>query len=173
MEQTDYRSEKDETVAANRVQVLIVGVPGRMQESLHTLLKAVPELEVSRAEKGDWPFADAGPERPDLVLLDFGEPATELARDLAWIKANWPLANCLVLADTARQLQAARVAGADGVLLRGFAMGEFFTTLQDLLKGKVCLGFEPALPSSEARGNIPESSASLGGQALLVSPVVF
>jgi DNA-binding NarL/FixJ family response regulator len=160
-------------VAANRVQVLIVGVPGRMQESLHTLLKAVPELEVSKAGKDGWPFADWGPERPDLVLLDFGEPATELTRDLAWIKANWPLANCLVLADTARQLKVAKAAGADGVLLRGFAMGEFFTTLQELLKGKVCLSFEPALPSSAVRGNGSESSSSLGGHALLVNPVVF
>jgi DNA-binding NarL/FixJ family response regulator len=152
---------------------MIIGVPGRMQESLQTLLRAIPELEVAKATKGCWPLTDVGAEQPDLVLLDFCEPTTEMMRNLAWIKANWPQANCLVLGDTARQLQAAKAAGADGVLLRGFAMGEFFATLQELLKGKVSLGFEPALPHSQAQGNLLDSSGSLGGRALLASPVVF
>jgi DNA-binding NarL/FixJ family response regulator len=169
----DSHREKDETVAANRAKVLIVGVPGRMQESLQTLLKAIPEVEVSKAEKGCWPLAAVSAERPDLVLLDFCEPATELTRDLTWIKVNWPLTNCLVLGDTARQLQTAKAAGADEVLLRGFAMGEFFATLKNLLKDKVCLGFEPAGLSGSAKESILESSGSLGGRALLANSVVF
>jgi DNA-binding NarL/FixJ family response regulator len=144
-----------------------------MQESLQTLLRAIPELEVAKAEKEGWPLTDVGGDQPDLVLLDFCEPTTEVVRVLAWIKAHWPTASCLVLGDTARQLQAAKGAGADDVLLRGFAMGEFFATLKELLKGKVSPGFEPAQPNSQIHENTLESSGSLGGQAQLASPVVF
>jgi DNA-binding NarL/FixJ family response regulator len=161
-------------VAVNRAQVLVVGVPGRMQESLRTLLKAVPDLEVIGTEKGGWPFADVGDAKPDLAVLDFGRPTDELTRDLVWIKAHWPATSCLVVVDTARQVQTVKAAGADGALLRGFAAGEFFAALRDLLKDRVCLGFVPAQPDSETSSSASASSPSLGdGQALLASPAVF
>jgi DNA-binding NarL/FixJ family response regulator len=161
-------------VAVNRAQVLVLGVPGRLQECLRSLLKAVPELEVLGADKGYWPLADMNGQKPDLVVLDFGSQTEEMARDLAWINAHWPGASCLVVADTARQLQAARAAGASGVLLRGFAAGEFFGVLHDLLQGQFGLGREAAEPGNEARASASECDPSLGeDRALLASPVVF
>jgi DNA-binding NarL/FixJ family response regulator len=160
-------------VAATRAKVLIVGVPGRMQESLQTLLKAIPAVEVTKAERGCWPLTGMGADQPDLVLLDFCEPATEMLRDLAWIKAHWPLATCLVLADTARQLQVAKAASADEVLLRGFAISEFFATLQNLLKDKAGSAFEPDVLSGLANGSLPDSSGSAGARALLTHSVIF
>ena len=169
-----FRIEKDKKVAVNRAQALILGVPGRIQESLRTLLKAVPDLEVLGTEKGYWPPANVGDDRPDLVVLDFGSQTLELTRDLAWIKANWPATSCVVVADTARQAQAAKAAGANGVLLRGFEAGEFFGMLHDVLHGPFRAGLEPAQPSSEAKGSSPESGPSLGeGRALLASPVII
>ena len=171
---TNSRTEKDASVAAYRTQVLILGEPGRMQESLRTLLRAVPDLEVLGPEKGFLSLPDPGLERPDLVLLDFGRPAAELTREVVWIKTNWPQTRCLVLADTSRLLQAAKAAGADGVLLRGFAGGEFFTMLRELLQEKIRLDVELAQPSSPAKGNGSENSVSLvEARALLVSPAVF
>jgi DNA-binding NarL/FixJ family response regulator len=161
-------------VAVNRAQVVILGVPGRMQESLRTLLKAVPDLEVLGEKQEYWPLTDVGGDMPDLVVLDFGAQTAEVTRDLAWIKAHWPAASCLVVADTARQLQAVKAAGANGVLLRGFAAGEFFGMLRDLLHGQFGLGLERAEPGSEARGSALESGPSLKeGRALLASPVVY
>jgi len=170
----EFRSEKDKTVAANHAQILIVGVPGRIQESLRTLLKAVPDLEILGPDAGRWPVTDLKESWPDLVLLEFCQPTEELTRELTWIRAHWPSASCLVLADTARQLRFARTAGADGALLRGFGAGEFFATLRDLLKDKVCLGFESALLGGVAAGHQAESSPRFSeGQVLLASPVVF
>ncbi len=169
-----FRAEKDKTVAANHAHILIVGVPGRIQESLRTLLKAVPDLEVLGADTGRWPVTDLKDGRPDLVLLEFCHPAEELTRELTWIRAHWPSASCLVLADTARQLRFARTAGADGALLRGFGAGEFFATLRDLLQGKVSLGSESAMLGGVAADHQAESSPRFGeGQVLLASPAVF
>ena len=85
-----------------------------------------------------------------------------MPRDLAWLKANWPLTRCLVLADTALQLRLALSAGADAALLKGFTAGEFFATLKDLLKGEVDPQFELAVPGS-GRGEAPESDARPAG----------
>ena len=161
-------------MAANQAQILIVGVPGRIQDSLRTLLKAMPDLEILGGDTGRWPVTDLKEGRPDLVLLEFCQPAEELTRELTRIRAQWPSASCLVLADTARQLRFARTAGADGALLRGFGAGEFFATLRDLLKGKVSLGFESALPGSGAVDSRLEGSSHYSeGHVLLASPVVF
>jgi hypothetical protein len=78
------------------------------------------------------------------------------------------------LADTGRQSQAAKAAGADRVLLRGFAIAEFFSVVQDLLKGKVWLGFEFPIHSGETSGESLDSSRSRAQEpALLASSVVF
>ncbi len=156
-------------MAVNRAQVLILGVPGRMQDSLRTLLRAVPELDIVGAKRDCRPLVNGGSPRPDLVVLDFGAQTAEVTRHLAWIRAHWPTASCLVVADTVRQLLAAKAAGAHGVLLRGFAAGEFFGMLRDLLNEQFRLGLEPARPSGAF-----ESSPSLKeGRALLASPAVY
>ncbi len=161
-------------MAVNRAQVLILGVPGRMQESLRTLLKAAPDLEVLGEKQEYWPLVDGSRERPDLVVLDFGVQTAKVARDLEWIKSHWPTASCLVVADTARQLHVAKAAGANGVLLRGFAAGEFFGLLHDLLPERFRIGLEPAQPGSQSWGSALESNPSLEeGQALMASPVVY
>lgn len=157
-------------MTAERAQVLIVGMPGRMQESLRTLLKAVPDVEVLETGKEYFALTDLGNERPDLVLLDFGQPALALTGEVAAIKAKWPSASCLVLADTARQVQVAKAAGADGVLLRGFAVGELFATLSDLLKDRIHLSAELPL---QGPAILESSVGRVESDALPVSPAVF
>ncbi len=70
---------------------------------------------------------------PVLVLLD-----VDLSDDESWsvlqqIKAQWPQTQCLVLANNEQQGQTADQAGADAVLVKGFAMDTFLKTLQQLL----------------------------------------
>ena len=133
-------------MAANQAQVLIVSVPGRIYETLQTLLNSLPGLEVQHAVKGHWPSPGYCDQKTDLVLLDCGRPDGELMADLAWIRTNWPLTRCIVLADRACQLQAALSAGADAVLLKGYSIGEFFKTIRYLLKTKIGAGLESTLP---------------------------
>jgi DNA-binding NarL/FixJ family response regulator len=157
-------------VVANRALVLMIGVPGRIQESLRTMLKAVPDLEVLEVEQGHWPSAKLRQEKPDLVLLDSGLPAEEVA----WIKANWPSTGCLVLSDTTGQMQRAKAAGADAALLRGFTGNEFFATLRGLLKDKILLDCEPGRPSREYNGDGLETSPGQGeGRPLRVRAAVI
>ncbi len=109
-----------------------------MQESLRTLLNAVPKFEVVEPQgEGCPPLKSVTEREPDLVLLDFGLPAPEVIQSLAWIKANWSSTHSLVLANTARQQLAAKAAGADEVLLKGFSVAEFFAALHGLLGSKV------------------------------------
>lgn len=169
-----FRCERGKTVAATHAQILIVGVPGRIQESLCTLLKAMPELDVLEGEMERRRVVDLKDGSPDLVLLEFCPTPEEFARELAWIRARWPGASCLVLADTARQIRLARTAGADGALLRGFAADEFFATLRDLLKGKVGLSLEAALTGTQAADSQPGISRGFGeAPVLIASPAVF
>lgn len=130
-------------------RILIVGVPGRMQESLRTLLNAIPKFEIVEAESGRLSsFERMAVDTPDLVLLDFGLPAPEATAALAWIKSNWASARCLVFANTAQQKLAAKMTGADCVLLKGFSAAEFFVALGELLKGKVTLNLDLSDPKA-------------------------
>jgi len=143
-------------MSVGQAQVLVLGTPGRMQESLRTLLQSVRELEALDPGAGHWPSPRYSSEKIHVVVLDLGRPEGDMPRDLAWLKANWPLTRCLVLADTALQLRLALSAGADAALLKGFTAGELFATLKDLLKGKVDPPFELAVPG----GGRAEASAS-------------
>lgn len=162
--------KKVKAVDNNRAQVLIVGVPGRMQESLRTLLNANPLFEVVDAGENCWPPAEGEVRAvPDLVLLDFGLPALDAIQSLEWIKTHWTSTRCLVLATTVRQQTAAKAAGADEVLLKGFLAAEFFSTLKGLLKGKA-LHWEfcgPKAPDAEGQANSPERAFSLPGEPLI------
>jgi DNA-binding NarL/FixJ family response regulator len=140
-------------VTANRPQVLMLCVPGRMQVSLLTLLNAIPQLEVVNADVEHWPSSAVKAETtPDLVLLDFDLSVSQTIERLKWIHANWLSARGLVLANTAQQELAARAAGADGVLIRGFSATEFFAAVKTLLNGKVTLNpklLPPPMPDQE------------------------
>ncbi len=156
----------------NRAQVLIIGMPGRMQEGLRTLLNAIPQFDVKDSRCENWPPTEllAG-DVPDLVLLDFGLPAQEAIQDLEWIKSNWTSTRCLVLANTVRQQIAAKAAGADGVLLRGFSGAEFFAAIRALLVGKVT-GLElrdPKAPEGSLKPELPEPRASFSDDRLVKS----
>jgi DNA-binding NarL/FixJ family response regulator len=130
-----------------------------MQESLRTLLNAIPKFEVIEAQpEGRLPVEYIAEGEPDLVLLDFGLPAPQVIQNLAWIKANWISARSLVLANTARQQLAAKAAGADEVLLKGFSVAEFFASIHGLLAGKVPgLEFcDPKVANAAAETGSPE-----------------
>lgn len=118
----------------NRVPVLIVARPGRMRAGLLALLRMIPTIElVGQVDQGAAAPEKVTQERPALVLLDSSLPFAEMERALRRIKAEWPQTQCLVVAGTIPQQGLAQAAGADRVLLKGFAAETLFTTIEEVL----------------------------------------
>jgi DNA-binding NarL/FixJ family response regulator len=105
-----------------------------MREGLRTLLRMIPTIElVGQVDQGAAALERVTQARPGLVLLDSSLPYAEMELALRQIKAKWPQVQCLVVADTIQQQGLAQAAGADGVLLKGFAAEMLFTTIEEVL----------------------------------------
>jgi DNA-binding NarL/FixJ family response regulator len=113
---------------------LIVARPGRLRDALSALLTTIPQLEiVGQADDGFAALKMVAERRPTLILLDSTLPDYEVKATLNQLKAYWPQIRCLVLADTPRQQQVAKSAGADGVLLKGYPAATLLTNIEKLL----------------------------------------
>lgn len=118
----------------NRVSVLIIARPGRMREGLRALLRMMPKIElIGQVDQGSAALERVTQARPALVLLDSSLPFAEMELALRQIKAEWPQTQCIVVADNILQQGLAQAAGADGVLLKGFATETLFTTINEVL----------------------------------------
>jgi two-component system response regulator NreC len=115
--------------------VLIVAKSDRRRNMLKLLLEIRPGLRVvGQTSKGGSALAMVLQHRPALTILDTNipPPGTWLTV-LKQIKAESPQTQCLVLADPTQSLRAARTAGADAVLMNGFAVAKLFGTIEELL----------------------------------------
>jgi DNA-binding NarL/FixJ family response regulator len=121
-------------VVTNRVSALIVARPGRMRNGLRALLRTIPRIEiVGQVDQGSAALGMVTLERSALVLLDSSLPFEEMRMALKQIKAEWPQTRCIVLVDNLQQQGMAQAAGADGVLLKGFAAETLFMTIDEVL----------------------------------------
>jgi DNA-binding NarL/FixJ family response regulator len=120
--------------AAYRSPVLIAARPGRMRDSLHTLLESMLGLNiVGHADDSAAALRMVIEQRPALVLLDTNLPGEGVPSVLKRIKANGSQSRCLVLADSVQQQREAQAAGADVALLKGFPAVELFESVEELL----------------------------------------
>jgi DNA-binding NarL/FixJ family response regulator len=118
----------------NGVSALTVARPGRLRDSLNICLVATPYIaQVDSADDSAAVLRRLAESSPALVLLDMDLVDGEVQATLGLIKARWPQARCIVLADDVRQQREANAAGADGTLLRGFSVTELFATVEKLL----------------------------------------
>jgi DNA-binding NarL/FixJ family response regulator len=116
------------------VSTLIVARPGRMREGLRALLRTMPKIKiVGHVDQGSAAMEMVTRERPALVLLNSSLPFEETRMALKQIKAEWPQTRCIVLVDNMQQQGMAQAAGADGVLLKGFAAETLFMTIDEVL----------------------------------------
>lgn len=121
-------------MVTNRMSVLIVARPGRIREGLRALLRTIPRIEiVGQVGQGSAALEMVTRERPALVLLNSSLPFEEAWMALKQIKAEWPQTRCIVLVDNIQQQGMAQAAGADGVLLKGFAAETLFMTIDEVL----------------------------------------
>jgi DNA-binding NarL/FixJ family response regulator len=116
------------------MSVLIVARPGRIREGLRALLRSIPRLEiVGEVNEGSAAMEMVTRERPALVMLSSSLPLEEAELALRQIKAEWPQTQCIVIANNIQHQGMARAAGADDVLLKGFAAETLFTTIDEVL----------------------------------------
>ena len=123
-----------ETMIKSRALTLIVARSGRVRDGLEALLTTIPQIEiVGQVDDVPWALRMITEHRPALVLLDFNLLDGQVETVLRQIQAARPGTRCTVLVDNAQQEQAAKAAGADGVLIKGFPAAALFATVERLL----------------------------------------
>jgi CheY-like chemotaxis protein len=126
-----------ESMVTNSTSALIVASPNRIRDSLRSLLRAVPQLEViNQVDDGPAALSVLAKHPPTLMLLDSNLPDGQVQTVLKQVKAEYPHTQCLVLAHNIKQQQLARANGADDVLLAGFSITKFFLTIESLLQNQ-------------------------------------
>jgi len=118
---------------------LIVAPAGRLSDGWRALLLATPQIaEVRQAFAASPALEVVDAIDPRLVLLDadaFGETAWAI---LNQIKVRAPQSRCVALICSARRRHDALSAGADDVLIKGFAAAELLAVLVRLLPEQRC-----------------------------------
>jgi DNA-binding NarL/FixJ family response regulator len=111
----------------------IVAKPGPLREALRAALGAMPCVHVV-GEVDEPVSALRAHLDPAPALIVLSAENSGLGTLDAWqqIRAHWPEARCIILADTVQQREKARAAGADLVLLKGFAAGRLFAAVEAL-----------------------------------------
>jgi DNA-binding NarL/FixJ family response regulator len=101
---------------------LVVARPGLVRDALQAVLSAVPGVEALQPAG----CAASALERLEnhslcLTILDSSLPDDELCTTLGLIKGQWPHVWCIVIAGSPGQGRVMETAGADAVLVEGFA----------------------------------------------------
>jgi DNA-binding NarL/FixJ family response regulator len=131
---------------------LIVAQPGPLREGLRAALSTMPHLVVV----GEVDSAAAALDLdlhcpPGLVVLSAETPGRDALDAWQQVRARWPEARCLILADTVQQQEMARTAGVDTVLLKGFAAAKLFAAVETLFGEGEEARAEPMLLAKETR----------------------
>ena len=123
---------------------LIVADSAQLRESLLILLRSIPEIAaIYQANDGQSALNITLEPKPTLVLLDHHLSRNGHFNTLGRIKAKQPQARFVVLVGSEKQVQQAKIAGADVVLMKGVRAARLLDTIESLLesephsKGKV------------------------------------
>ena len=115
-----------------RPTAVIVAPPGLLREGLRAALTALCRLEIV-GEADTAAHAIAMVHDPTLVLLSVQGPENDSPAAISRIKSRWPAVRCVVLVETVAQQQAARVAGAEEVLIKGVRPDKLLRRIEGLL----------------------------------------
>lgn len=114
--------------------VLIVAKPGRIRNSLQALLQVMPRLKVAGVTSHSFSATQLLVQyKPALVLLDIDLPDNQAWVLLKQMQLKQLQTRSLVFANSIEQQHAARSAGANATLLKGFEVLELFTTIEKLI----------------------------------------
>lgn len=114
---------------------LVVARPGLVRDGLQAMLSAVPGMQA--LEPAD--CAASALERleshaPCLTILDSSLSQEELCATLRTIKDKWPQVWCIGIAGNPRQSRVLQTAGADAVLVEGFAPALLSKMIKEVIK---------------------------------------
>jgi DNA-binding NarL/FixJ family response regulator len=114
--------------------VLIVAKPGRIRNSLQALLQVMPRLKVAGITSHSYSTMPLLTQyNPALVLLDVDLPDNQAWILLKEIQLKRLQSRCLLFVNSIEQQRAAKSAGANAALLKGFEVMELVTTIEKLL----------------------------------------
>lgn len=123
----------DNAVKAPRplLSVLQVRTPDRISHSLLTMLNGLAEIQVvycaGDAERA-WETLTAY--RPEVMLVDWDLPAAGAAALISRARQAFADLQCVAIVGGQAEQRAARQAGAQAALLRGFTLDEFAAVLR-------------------------------------------
>lgn len=124
-------------MSKNLISILIFAKPDRLRDGLHLLLSTAPQvLAIQQVDDVDLAFQLVVKERPDLVVLDTNLGFTSVSDLLKQMKPALPALPCLVLVANDQEQRAAKDAGADAVLLKGFSSTELLALIEKLVDAR-------------------------------------
>ena len=122
---TIKNSEKERFILKKIILALVIAKPGHLRNGLQSLLRAIPQIEILAESSDPSVLLKMNKEMlPEMILVDASLVDETNWSTLTKIKAVCPSTNILVLTDNDQQGQAAREAGADFYLLKGFPASE-------------------------------------------------
>jgi DNA-binding NarL/FixJ family response regulator len=117
----------------SKVSVLIVISPGLLQESLNSFLGMLDHLEIMGNVSTDTLALAAITGRcPNLLIIDTHNKNGDALSLVGQVKARWPGIRCLVLTESVKQKDAAKISGADEALVWGFSTSQFLAVINQL-----------------------------------------
>jgi DNA-binding NarL/FixJ family response regulator len=106
-----------------------------MRDGLYALVTAMPQIDAVReADDVSSALMMAFDAWPTLVVMESALEGKDVWMTMGRVKARWPMARLIFLANDVQQQQEAEAAGADVVLLEGFPAGKFVTAIVRLLR---------------------------------------
>ena len=122
-----------EGMAIDERTVLVVAHRGPMRDGLRALLEALLQEPILIADDLSGIPTVAPEFGPTVALLDSDAPGSDVANVLQWMSGTYPKTCCVALVSDASQERAAKEAGADGVLVKGFSTKRLYETVHRLL----------------------------------------
>ena len=113
---------------------MILASPGPLQDGLHALLFAMPQIEtVKLADDLQTALGHPNGRYPSLIVLDADLAKGNVPSVVRQIKVRWPHSLSIFLANDVKQQLEAEDAGTDAALLKGSPPARITATVVRLL----------------------------------------
>ena len=120
----------------NKIRLaLFIAKPGHLRNGLQSLLRTIPQIEVLAESDNPGILAKMNDSCPELIILDGALINEEILTAISKIKTDWPGTKVLVLTDDHQQGKAAREAGSDFYLPKGFPATELARLIESSFQG--------------------------------------
>ena len=113
---------------------LIIAKPGHLRNGLKSLLRTIPQIEVLAESNDPSILLKTDEILPELIVVDGSLIDDRNLSELAKIKRDRPSTKIIVLTENDQQDLAAKKAGADFHLLKGFRAAELALLIESLFR---------------------------------------